>query len=366
MGGGISGLAAAISLRHYGIDHLLFERVEDVQRVQGGSGLRLGYNVGRALKHLGLLEDAKKICSSLEGVRFETDAGKHLGTTRHVEGETHLGIRRPPLHEFLLGAADGERITMGAEFLRFEQDDDGVTAHFADGRTARGEVLVGADGIKSVVRKQIHGDDEPRYAGYAARRGVLHAEVTGQMRVILGQARRFAYFPVGGPWVYWSASTNEPAGQQESPEELKRAVLEEFAGWPDPVEHFVTGTDDANTFRADTYDRDPLKQWGEGRATLLGDAAHAMTWDQGQGACQGIEGALLLAKQLSQDGDDTVAALRSWEADRIPRTAKVVLVSLMMGKLCQTENQVLRMVRNRAIKMLTGSKKESAHLLVDY
>ena len=106
----------------------------------------------------------------------------------------------------------------------------------------------------------------------------------------------------------------------ESPDELKRAVLEEFAGWPAPVE-FVNGTDDANTFRADTY-RDPLKHWGEGRVTLLGDAAHAMTWDQGQGACQGIEGALLLAKALSEGGDDPSATLRSWEAERIPRTAR--------------------------------------------
>lgn len=366
MGGGIAGLAAAISLRHYGVDHLVFERVEDVQKVQGGSGLRLGYNVGRAFQHLGLLEDAKKICSSLEGVRFETDTGKYLGTTRHVEGETHLGIRRPPLHEFLLRAADDERITMGAEFLRFEQDDDGVTAHFADGRTARGEVLVGADGFESVVRRQLHGDAEPRYAGYAARRGVIQGEVEGQMRVILGEARRFAYFPVGGPWVYWSASTNEPPGQKESPDELKRSVLEEFAGWPDPVEDFVKGTDESNIFRADTYDRDPLKRWGEGRVTLLGDAAHPMTWDQGQGAGQGIEGALLLAKQLAGDGDGPVAALRSWEADRIPRTTKVVLGSRRMGKLCQTGSPILRVVRNRAVKMLTGSKKESAHLLVDY
>ena len=167
--GGIAGLAAAISLRHYGIDHQLFERVPDVQKVQGGSGLRLGYNVGRAFRNLGLLEEAKKVCSSLEGVRFETDSG-NLGTTRHMEGETHLGIRRPPLHEFLLNAADGGRINTGAEFTRFEQDDDGVTAHFADGRTARGEVLVGADGLKSVVRAQLHGESEPRYAGYAARR----------------------------------------------------------------------------------------------------------------------------------------------------------------------------------------------------
>jgi salicylate hydroxylase len=111
VGGGIAGLAAAIALRHYGIDHLLFERVDDVQRVQGGSGLRLGYNVGRAFEHLGLLEDAKRVCSSLEGVRFETASGKYLGTTRHMEGETHLGIRRPPLHEFLLNAADGRGST---------------------------------------------------------------------------------------------------------------------------------------------------------------------------------------------------------------------------------------------------------------
>jgi 2-polyprenyl-6-methoxyphenol hydroxylase-like FAD-dependent oxidoreductase len=255
---------------------------------------------------------------------------------------------------------------MGAEFVRFEQDDDGVIAHFADGRTARGDVLVAADGLKSIVRKQLHGDEEPRYAGYAARRGVLQAEAPGQMRVILGDARRFAYFPVGGQWVYWSASTNEAPGQEESPAELKRSVLENFAGWPDPVEGFVKGTDDPNTFRADTYDRDPLKRWGEGRVTLLGDAAHPMTWDQGQGACQGIEGALLLAKRLAEGGDDPVATLRSWEADRISRTAKVVLGSRRMGKLCQTENPIVRRVRNRAVKMLTGSKKESAHLLVDY
>jgi 2-polyprenyl-6-methoxyphenol hydroxylase-like FAD-dependent oxidoreductase len=366
VGGGIAGLAAAIALRHYGIEHLLFERQADVEKVQGGSGLRLGYNVGRAFDHLGLLEDAKQVCSSLEGVRFETDTGKYLGTTRHAEGETHLGVRRPPLHEFLLAAADGERITTGAEFVGFQQDGDGVTAQFADGSTARGKVLIGADGLKSVVREQLHGKSEPRYAGYAARRGVIQAEVEGRMRVILGRARRFAYFPVGGPWVYWSASTNEPAGGEESPAALKSAVLERFEGWPDPVEEFVKGTEDSNTFRADTYDRDPLKRWGEGRVTLLGDAAHPMTWDQGQGACQGIEGAVLLAKQLAQDGDDPAAALRSWEADRIPRTAKVVLGSRRMGKLCQTESPVVRVVRNRAVKMLTGSKKESAHLLVDY
>ena len=179
-----------------------------------------------------------------------------------------------------------------------EQDDDGVTAHFADGRTARGEVLVGADGLKSVVRAQLHGESEPRYAA-TPRAEVLQADVEGQMRVILGKARRFAYFPVGGPWVYWSASTNEPAGQEESPDELKRAVLEEFAGWPAPVE-FVNGTDDANTSRGHLRPRSaqalgrgpghaarrrrPRDDLGPGTGSLPGDRGRAAF---GQGSRRG-------------------------------------------------------------------------------
>jgi 2-polyprenyl-6-methoxyphenol hydroxylase-like FAD-dependent oxidoreductase len=365
----VAGLAAAISLRHYGIDHMLFERVAEVSKVQGGSGLRMGYNAGRAFDHLGLLEELKKVTSSLDkGVRFETDKGKHLGTTRHVEGESHLGIRRPALHEFLLNAVDQSKMQTGAEFVRFEQDDDGVTAHFADGRTARGDVLIGADGLKSVVREQIHGPSELRYAGYCARRGVLETDTEAQMRVILGSGLRFAYFPVGGKWVYWSASTNDAAGIKEEPEVLKRTVLERFEGFPDPVEEFVNETADENTFHADTYDRDPLDRWGEGRVTLLGDSAHPMTWDRGQGACQGVEGAVLLAKHLFQGGDDQVATLRAWEEERIPRTRRIVLGSRRMGALCQSASGPKRLFRNQVLKVMSGigHRQESKDYLVEF
>ena len=242
-----------------------------------------------------------------------------------------------------------------------------MTAHFADGSTARGKVLIGADGLKLVVREQLHGKSEPRYAGYAARRGVLQAEVEGRMRVILGRARRFAYFPVGGPWVYWSASTNEPAGGEESPVVLKRAVLERFEGWPYSVEEFVKGTADSNTFRADTYDRDPLKRWGEGRVTLLGDAAHPMTWDQGQGACQGIEGAVLLSRS-SLPRTARIPPRRSGCGRRTASHVPARSSSARAGwaSCVRRRAPVVRVVRNRAVKMLTGSKKESAHLLVDY
>ena len=353
----------------YGIECLLFERVDDVRKVQGGSGLRLGYNAGRAFKHLGLLDQLLQVSSALDnGVRFETSKGNYLGTTKHVEGEAHVGIRRGSLHELLLGAIDRSRMHTGAEFVRFEQDDSGVTAHLADGSTARGDILIGADGLKSKVREEIHGPTELRYAGYAARRGVLETDSNGQMRVILGRGLRFAYFPVGEKWVYWSASTNDPEGVKEEPAELKRTVLERFEGFPEPVESFVAETKDEQTFHADTYDRDPLKSWGEGRVTLLGDAAHPMTWDRGQGACQAIEGALFLAQHLAENGDDKVAALRAWEAERIPRTKKIVLGSRRMGKLCQADKGPMRLARNQVLRLMTsiGAKKESSDYLVEY
>ena len=105
---------------------------------------------------------------------------------------------------------------------------------------------------------------------------------------------------MGQGYLYWTAATNEPPGGKEDGAEIKRNVLERFQGWPDPIESLVQATDESNTFLSDTQDRDPVERWGEGRVTLLGDAAHPMTWDRGQGASQGIEGAVLLAKQLAQ------------------------------------------------------------------
>ena len=170
-------------------------------------------------------------------------------------------------------------------------------------------------------------------------------------------------------WVYWTASTNEPPGEMEKGAEIKRTVLDRFGDWPEPIPSFVEATDESNTFFAPTYDRDPVERWGEGRVTLLGDAAHPMTWDRGQGACQGIEDAVLLAKQLAQAGDDPAAALRAWEAQRIPRTKKIVHDSRRSGKMEQTANPAAGFMRNQMLKVLTNGpfyRRAHKHLLVEY
>jgi 2-polyprenyl-6-methoxyphenol hydroxylase-like FAD-dependent oxidoreductase len=370
-GAGIAGLSAAIALRHEGIDSLVFEQAGAIGQVQGGSGVALGYNATRAFRHLGLLEDLTAAAAPIEHFKFMTAKGRVLGTAGSREGELTLGIRRPVLHKFLVEAAGAETVRAGAKLVRFEQDEDGVTAHFADGQSARGALLVGADGIKSTVRAQLLGEEEPRYAGYCGRQGVVQTGDAEAMRMItvLGKGECWRSYPVGLPgWVYWTAGTNQPAGGEEAGAEIKQKVLERFGDFPEPVRALVEATDDSNTFFADTYDRDPVDRWGEGRVTLLGDAAHAMTWNRGQGAGQGIEGAVLLAGQLARS-DDHVATLREWEAQRIPRTRKIVLAARRNGQVELAEKLSARLLRNAALKVVIsdfGLEKQNKSLLVDY
>ena len=373
IGGGLSGLTTAIALRHRGVDSLVFERVDDLSRTEVGAGLGLGYNVARAFKHLGLLDELSEVAAPITRIQYMTDKGRHLGTARvSVGGELQQGIIRPVFHKFLVDRVGADGIEAGAEFTRFEQEDGGVTAHFADGRTARGDVLIGADGLKSTVRAQLLGESEPRYAGYTTRRGLVESDYAKDSRFLIVQGRggeRFFFYPVGRWYIYWTAVLAEPAGATETPSERKRTVLERFRGWPEPIEELVTATDESQTFRADIYDRDPVDRWGDGRVTILGDAAHPMTFDMGQGAGQGIESAVLLAKHLGQGGDPE-AALRAWEAERIPRTATFVKRSRDTGSGTLWKNPVACFLRDqmmtRVVASSFGMKMGARDLRVDY
>jgi 2-polyprenyl-6-methoxyphenol hydroxylase-like FAD-dependent oxidoreductase len=370
IGAGIAGLTAAIALRKVGIDSIVFEQATDLSKTQLGSGLSLGYNVTRAFRHLGLLDELTELGAPITALQFTTNKGRHVGTGRELEGELALGVIRPRFHEFLARTLGEDEVQTGSKLERFEQDETGVTAHFVDGEAVRGDILLGADGMHSVVRKQLLGESEPHYSGYVTRRGILETERAkdGIMRIMLGKGERFMSYPAGRWWVYWTAATNEPQGVKEEPAEIKRKVLERYADWPSPVVEFVEETDESNLFIADTIDRDPVDRWGEGRVTLIGDAAHPMTWDRGQGAGQGIEDAVLLAGELARR-DDPVEALRAWEAERIPRTRKMVRSSRAIGKLGQSKNPLPRFIFKRVVSIETRDfffRRANKDLLVDY
>ena len=168
--------------------------------------------------------------------------------------------------------------------------------------------------------------EEPRYAGFNARQGVVDTDIAkeGHWQTILGRGQHFKTYPVGRWSMYWTAACNEAAGQKELGADLKRTVLERFEGWPEPVEELVgPRTSRGPSSRTPTT----ASRWtagGRAGSRCSATPPYPMTWNRGQGASQGVEGAVLPAKRLAAGGDDPVGALRAWEAERIPRTTKLV------------------------------------------
>ncbi len=360
-GGGIGGLTAAISLRRAGFEVAVFERAAALEAV--GAGLLLAANAVKALGKLGLSDAlrgigvpaaAGSIFSWRGEVLFELDASD---LSKRVGADTSA-VHRADLQEILLrevGEAGGA-VRTGKELVGFEQAGDGVRAFFADGTEERGAVLVGADGLRSRVRACLFGDARPRYAGYTAWRGVVAPEreliPVGGGFESWGRGRRFGCAHVGGGRVYWFATGNAPEGGDDGPEGSRTALLGAFRGWHGPVEALIRATDEDAILRTDIYDRDPLgKTWGEGRVTLLGDAAHPMTPNLGQGACQAIEDAVVLARCLHESGE-AGDALRRYEALRADRTADIIRRSRRVGRVGQLENPFLCWLRDRALKMV--------------
>ena len=162
------------------------------------------------------------------------------------------------------------------------------------------------------------------------------------------------FVPMSGGLVYWFATQNTPPGQSDRPGQAKQNLLELFGSWHDPIPALLKASDEPAILRNDIVDRDPLASWGAGRVTLLGDAAHPMTPNLGQGGCQGIEDALVLARVLSSRSP-VEAALRFYEQQRVARTTPIVLRSRQVGVLGQLENPLARRLRDFVLGCVAAS-----------
>jgi 2-polyprenyl-6-methoxyphenol hydroxylase-like FAD-dependent oxidoreductase len=266
-------------------------------------------------------------------------------------GDVAVVLHRAAVQKVLVDALGRDRIHLGKACTGIEQSETAVTATFADGSRVRGDGLVGADGLHSVVRGALHGDERPRYSGYTAWRAVLpfdHAALT--IGETWGSGARFGQIPLADGHVYWFATDNAPEGQRARDGE-KAACQRLFRTWHRPIPSLIDATPASSIIRSDIYDRPPLATWSVGRVTLLGDAAHPMTPNLGQGGCQAMEDAVVLAKAL-RDSSDIVSAWRIYEARRIPRTAQVVRASKRLGDLAQWSNPVAVWFRNTLISLV--------------
>ena len=260
-------------------------------------------------------------------------------------------MHRAELIALLAQRIDPERLHFGRTCVGFKQNSAGIAAHFDNGELVCADGLIGADGLRSVVRENVAGGLRVRYAGYTVWRAVVDFDAGPNpvVRETWGRGRRFGIVPMDRGRVYWFAVNNAAEGHR-APEGQTQAMLSRlFQGWHEPIGALLAAAKEESILWNDIYDTDPLPRFAEGRAALLGDAAHSMTPDLGQGAGQAIEDAVVLAVCLKKN-DGVESALREYERRRIPRTKQIVLRSRWLGAVAQIENAALCWMRDAALR----------------
>ncbi len=335
IGGGIGGLTAALSLLRRGFDVHVFEQASALGEV--GAGVQISPNASRVLHGLGLADDlARTGVRPLAWHQRRWDDGRTLLRTPLAEpleatfGFPHYQMHRADLLHALAAALPAERLHVGHRLTRLHDHGERVEAEFASGICHDFDVLVGADGIHSLVRSLLFGPESPRFTRCIAYRGLVPAERVADLglevtaQVWMGPGRHFVhYFVSGERLVNFVAVVEQDTWTRESWTDRGdvAAALAAFDGWHPQVRTLLGAVDD--TFVWALFDRVPLERWSAGRVTLLGDACHAMLPFMAQGAAQAIEDGAALAACLADSDADVPAALRRYEAVRAPRVARI-------------------------------------------
>ncbi len=332
-GCGIGGLTLALCLRRAGIEFVVLEQAEALTAV--GAGIQLSPNAVRVLHWLGLGEPLARVAVAPIGLEIRSHHGELiLSTPLGAQASNHFGApyyhaHRADLLDALVGALGLDKVQLGKRVLGFDQDAAGVSVDLADGPSVAGDLLVGADGIHSVVRAELFGVQVARFSG-TAWRGVVPAERVAEFQipeitsVWWGPHRSMVHYYVsGGRAINWIgiAPADGASIESWSATGSVEQALDEFDGWHPQIRTLIRET--AQPFKWALHDRNPLPCWVTGRTALLGDAAHSMLPYHAQGAAQSIEDAWVLARCLEEGADDIPAALSRYESLRQPRTSWV-------------------------------------------
>ena len=338
VGAGIGGLAAAATLRQHGIEVQVYEQTARFARV--GAGIQMMPNSMKVLRGLGLEDRLRQIAFAPRShLNREWDSGavsNELPMPEERFGAPYLCLHRAELHAALASIVPTERVHLGKRLVALEDDGDRVKLTFGDGSHAEADLVVGADGVHSVVRELLLGPEEPIHRGRVAYRAVFPADLLSGRD--LGPSRTkwwgtdrhivIYYTTRERSEVYFVTSQPEPL-EWLTPEswsatgdvvELRNA----FDGFHDDVRAVLEACPSCHKWAV--LEREPLPTWSVGRVVLLGDAAHPMTPYMAQGGATAIEDAAVLARCLTLEGDSE-SVFRRFEALRKPRTARIQAIS---------------------------------------
>ncbi|MND14192.1 FAD-dependent urate hydroxylase [compost metagenome] len=333
MGAGIGGLSAAVALKATGISCEVFEAVQEIKPV--GAAISIWPNGVKCMNLLGMGDITETYGGPLRYMAYQDHRhGKTL--TRFslaplVErtGGRPCPVSRSELQGEMLNFWGRDAVRFGKRATRVEEDDDGVTAWFSDGTTARGDMLIAADGSHSALRPYVLGfTPERRYAGYVNWNGLVEIDEAiapaDQWTTFVGEGKRVSLMPVANGRFYFFFDVPLPAGLAEDRSTLRADLSRYFSGWAAPVQELIARLDPATTNRIEIHDIEPFDRLVRGRVALLGDAGHSTTPDIGQGGCAALEDAVVLGETF-RNGGDIAAALRQYEARRCERVRDLIL-----------------------------------------
>jgi salicylate hydroxylase len=345
VGGGVGGLAAALALSQRGFETHVFEQSREFAEI--GAGVSLTPNGVKILRALGLEQAIRT-----SGFEPEAIVGRDLvtgddlfcvplqGTHANYFGAPTVDMHRADLLRALKDASSGVCLHLDARCTAIAHGDREVAVRVNKGMSVSLDLLVGCDGIRSVVREALHGFDAPRFTGNMCWRalipaaGLTDAGIEPKVTLWIGQGRHIVTFLIRGGTLINMVAVQETDKWTEgswsthgSPDELRNAFPDTHA----KVRALLRRVE--HCFKWGLFDRDPLPTWSKGRATLLGDAAHPMLPFLGQGASMAMEDGFVLARELARAPDDIAEALCAYEAERVPRTAKVQLAAREQAKL---------------------------------
>ncbi len=362
IGAGIGGLTAAISLKQKGFQVEVYESAKAFSNV--GAGINLAINAMQIFKKLGIDQEIITNGSYTRSMIITDPNLKVITNVDMKESEIDfkaksIAIHRASLHNILLDNLKDIPVHLNKKLQSVIQTDNKVELVFADGTQHTTDILIGADGIHSAVRQSIFPDSQIRSARQICWRGITKIQIPEKYQIELnemwGPGKRFGFVHINKDEIYWYALADEDTKHTfETLDQL-------FSDFHPVVNQIINSTESNRILTNKMFDLNHLPMWHDKNICLIGDAAHATTPNLGQGACQAIESAFVLAQNLKKY-DQISDAFKNYEKVRQKRAKEIVDLSWRIGKISHLKNKLMIKVRNVAMRLIPDrlSKKQSA------